>query len=155
MGKASNTKMSTVKAAVLSVYEKPLEMREYPDITSLDSGEAVVRVEMAGIGGTDIHLWLGQLAVPLPIVLGHETVGRVELLGAGLDKDWRGAPLAIGDRVCWASSLVCGECYFCRVKRQPTRCTSRKASRRMPPSATCRPGKVSARRCCHRTNLSI
>ena len=122
-----NTKMSNVKAAVLSAYEKPLEMREYPDITSLDPGEAVVRVEMAGICGTDVHLWLGQLAVPLPIVLGHETVGRIELLGAGLDKDWRGAPLAIGDRVCWASSLVCGECYFCRVKRQPTRCTSRKA----------------------------
>jgi threonine dehydrogenase-like Zn-dependent dehydrogenase len=33
----------------------------------------------------------------------------------------------VGDRVTWASSIVCGECFYCRVKRQPTRCVSRKA----------------------------
>lgn len=119
--------MSLVKAAVLTAYEQPLEIREFPALTDPGPGEVLVRIEMAGICGTDVHLWLGQLPVPLPLVLGHETVGRVEALGAGLTHDWRGNPLQAGDRVTWASSIVCGECYYCRVKRQPTRCLSRKA----------------------------
>jgi threonine dehydrogenase-like Zn-dependent dehydrogenase len=119
--------MSEVRAAVLTAYEKPLEMRVYPAITKAGAGEALVRVEMAGICGTDVHLWLGQLAIPLPVILGHETAGRIEALGDGLTVDWRGQPLKVGDRVTWASSVICGQCYYCRQKNQPTRCVSRKA----------------------------
>ncbi len=119
--------MPTVKAAVLTAFQQPLEIREYPAIQEVGAGEALVRVEMAGICGTDVHLWLGQLAIPLPVIMGHETAGRIERLGAGIEKDWRGNPLSLGDRVTWASSIVCGECYYCRLKRQPTRCVSRKA----------------------------
>jgi threonine dehydrogenase-like Zn-dependent dehydrogenase len=115
-----------VTAAVLARYEQPLDIRQYPDVEP-GPGEAVVRVELAGICGTDVHLWLGQLPVPLPVILGHESAGRIERLGRGLERDWRGNLLAEGDRVTWASSLVCGECFYCRVKRQPTRCVSRKA----------------------------
>jgi threonine dehydrogenase-like Zn-dependent dehydrogenase len=119
--------MSKARAAVLVRYEAPLEVREYPLPESLQPGEAIARVEMAGICGTDVHLWLGQLPIPLPVVLGHESAGRLERLGSGLDRDWRGQPLAEGDRVTWASSIACGECFYCRVKRQPTRCVGRKA----------------------------
>jgi threonine dehydrogenase-like Zn-dependent dehydrogenase len=82
---------------------------------------------MAGICGTDVHLWDGELNIPLPVILGHETVGRIEQLGEGVEKDWRGERLSAGDRITWASSIVCGECYYCRIKRQPTRCLHRKA----------------------------
>ena len=82
---------------------------------------------MAGICGTDVHLWLGQLPIPLPIIMGHETVGRIEAWAWVLQNDWRGNPLHVGDRVCWASSIACGECFYCRVKNQPTRCLTRKA----------------------------
>ncbi|MFN3324349.1 MAG: zinc-binding dehydrogenase [Bryobacteraceae bacterium] len=119
--------MSAVKAAVLTAFQQPLEVREYPGPSEPGAGEAVVRVEVAGICGTDVHLWLGQLPIPLPVILGHETAGRIERLGPGLEKDWRGNPLQAGDRVTWASSVVCGECYYCRAKRQPTRCVARKA----------------------------
>lgn len=119
--------MSSAKAAVLVRYEAPLELREYPRPEALRTGEAEVRVEMAGICGTDVHLWLGQLPIPLPVVLGHESVGRIERIGPGLSRDWRGQPLREGDRITWASSIVCGECFYCRLKRQPTRCVSRKA----------------------------
>jgi threonine dehydrogenase-like Zn-dependent dehydrogenase len=54
-------------------------------------------------------------------------VGRIEKLGNELERDWRGESLSVGDRVTWASSIVCGECYYCRQKRQPTRCLFRKA----------------------------
>ena len=48
-------------------------------------------------------------------------------MARGLDRDWLGGPLRVGDRVTWASSIACGECYYCRLKRQPTRCLTRKA----------------------------
>jgi threonine dehydrogenase-like Zn-dependent dehydrogenase len=121
------TNHGPVKAAVLEDFEKPLAIRTYPDPGDPGPGEALARVEVAGICGTDVHLWLGQLAIPLPNIMGHETAGRIEKLGQGLDKDWRGEPLHVGDRVTWASSISCGECFYCRVKRQPTRCLSRKA----------------------------
>lgn len=114
------------RAAVLTSYKQPLELREYP-VPPVGPGEALVRVEMAGICGTDVHLCDGELKLALPVILGHETVGKVEEIGAGLERDWRGTKLALGDRITWGSSIVCGECYYCRLKRQPTRCLFRKA----------------------------
>ncbi len=119
--------MSTVRAAVLTRFREPLSLREYPEIEDVGAGEILVRVEMAGICGTDVHLWLGQLPIPIPVILGHETAGRIEKLGAGVERDWRGQALRAGDRVVWASSIACGECFYCRMKAQPTRCLSRKA----------------------------
>jgi D-arabinose 1-dehydrogenase-like Zn-dependent alcohol dehydrogenase len=118
--------MSSCTAAVLTSYKQDLQLRKFP-IPEPGPGEALVRVEMAGICGTDVHLADGELNIPLPVILGHETVGRIEKLGAQLDRDWRGGQLSVGDRVAWASSIVCGECYYCRQKRQPTRCVARKA----------------------------
>jgi len=117
----------TCSAAVLTNYQEPLELREFPVPDKIGAEEALVRVQMAGICGTDVHLWLGQLPIPLPVILGHETVGYIERLGPDLKKDWRGKPLTVGDRITWASSITCGECYYCRLKRQPTRCLYRKA----------------------------
>jgi putative phosphonate catabolism associated alcohol dehydrogenase len=115
------------RAAVLAAFQKPLEIRRYPRPDRPAAGAAIVRVEMAGICGTDVHLWLGQLPIPVPVILGHETVGRIAALGEGLERDWRGDALSVGDRITWASSIVCGECYYCRRKGQPTRCLRRKA----------------------------
>ena len=117
--------MSRVRAAVLAEYGKPLTLRDYPEPAALGAGEVLVRVELAGICGTDVHLWKGELPVPLPVILGHETVGIIEQLGPGRIDDWQGSPLKTGDRVCWASSISCGTCFYCRVKGQPTRCTTR------------------------------
>jgi threonine dehydrogenase-like Zn-dependent dehydrogenase len=115
------------KAAVLARYNEALEVREFPLDENLGPGEALVRVEMAGICGTDVHLWKGELPIPVPVILGHETVGRIEKLDGELRRDWGGNALAAGDRITWASSITCGECYYCRVKRVPTRCLQRKA----------------------------
>src|SRR5919199_6210345 len=102
--------MSTVsRAAVLARFQEPLEIRNYPIPQEIGPGEALVRVEIAGICGTDVHLWLGQLPIPLPNILGHEAAGTIEKLGPGLASDWRGEPLRPGDRVTWASSISCGE----------------------------------------------
>jgi len=118
--------MNSCTAAVLASYKQPLQLRQFP-IPQPGPGEALIRVEMAGICGTDVHLADGELDIPLPVILGHETVGRIEQIGPELERDWLGTPLTTGDRVTWASSVVCGECYYCRQKRQPTRCVARKA----------------------------
>ncbi|WP_031495967.1 zinc-binding dehydrogenase [Bryobacter aggregatus] len=119
--------MKMSKAAVLQEYQKPLQICEFPLNEELQPGEALARVEMAGICGTDVHLWKGELPIPVPVILGHESAGRIAKLGAGLERDWTGQALQEGDRVVWASSIVCGECYYCRIKRTPTRCLKRKA----------------------------
>lgn len=119
--------MSSARASVLEKFEAPLRLGSFPLPDRLDPGAALVRTEMAGICGTDVHLWKGQLPITLPIILGHETVGRIEQLGEGVNKDWTGQPLHAGDRVTWNSATSCGQCYFCAEKRQPTRCPERRA----------------------------
>src|ERR1051325_9572052 len=118
---------ATAKAAVLEKFDSPLQTRVLPLPAEIYPGAALVRTEMAGICGTDVHLWKGQLPIALPVILGHETVGRIERLGEGLARDWTGRPLKTGDRVTWTSSTSCGQCYHCAEKRQPTRCPQRRA----------------------------
>lgn len=115
------------KAAVLEAFKAPLQFRDYPLPPTLEPGAALVRTEMAGICGTDVHLWKGELPIQLPVILGHETVGIIEQLGAELTQDWSGEPLRVGDRVTWTSTTSCGKCYYCAEKRQPTRCPQRRA----------------------------
>ncbi len=121
----------TARAAVLEGFNQPLAVRTFPLALHVEPGAARVRVTMAGVCGTDVHLWRGELPLSLPVILGHETTGILEELGSGLNpglnKDWRGEPLEVGDRITWASSIACGECFYCRLKSQPTRCLSRKA----------------------------
>lgn len=119
--------MPIARASVLEQFNAPLQLREYPLPDRPEPGAALVRTEMAGICGTDVHLWKGELPIGLPVILGHETVGVIEQLGEGLEKDWTGQPLRVGDRVTWSSSGSCGSCYYCAEKRLPTRCTSRRA----------------------------
>ena len=119
--------MPTAKASVLEAFNAPLVLHEYPLPDRPEPGGVLVRTEMAGICGTDVHLWKGELKIQLPVILGHETVGIITALGEGVEKDWTGAPLAVGDRITWNSSTACGTCYYCAEKRQPTRCPNRRA----------------------------
>ena len=114
-------------AAVLESFNAPLAMRTYPLPDQVEPGAALVKTELAGICGTDVHLWKGQLPIGLPVILGHETVGTIVELGAGLETDWSGKPLKVGNRVTWNSTTSCGRCYYCAEKRQPTRCPERRA----------------------------
>jgi threonine dehydrogenase-like Zn-dependent dehydrogenase len=115
------------RAAVVTEWGADLELREFP-VLAPEPGGLLVRVERAAICGSDVHAWDGALAstfdIALPIVLGHETVGRVVAIGAGAALDAVGRPLAIGDRVIWAHA-ACGRCYECTVMRTPTLCPNR------------------------------
>jgi alcohol dehydrogenase, propanol-preferring len=78
------------------------------------SGEVLVRVLACGVCRTDLHVVDNELPeIRVPIVPGHEIVGRVEQVGAGV------TALAVGDRVGipWLG-WSCGECAFCRDGRE-------------------------------------
>ena len=95
-------------------------------IPKIGPGAILVKVEMAGICGTDVHLQRGDLTIkpPVPILPGHETIGKIVELGEGRTRDWAGEPLKVGDRIMWAHE-DCGECYFCTVVRMPVLCERR------------------------------
>ena len=79
--------------------------------------QVVVDVRRAGICGTDVELFTGQLAyfaqgkIGFPIRPGHEWCGAVTVLGAGVDPGWLGA------RVTGDTMLGCGRCPRCAAGR--------------------------------------
>jgi len=113
------------KAAVITAYNKPYEIREFP-IPEVEPGGILVKVEMAGICGTDVHQWHGNIGLkpPFPIMPGHEAVGRIVKLGDGGKTDCTGEPVNIGDRIMWPH-VSCGKCYSCAINNQPTLCERR------------------------------
>ncbi|MCX8032226.1 MAG: zinc-binding dehydrogenase [Thermoleophilia bacterium] len=125
----------TCKAAVLVEYGKPLEIWDV-DIPEVEPGAILVKVEVAGICGTDVHQQKGELTIksPLPNIQGHETIGRIVKLGTGRVKDAAGEELKVGDRIMWAHA-DCGECYWCQIARDPVLCARRSGYGWAPPSA--------------------
>jgi L-iditol 2-dehydrogenase len=113
---------ATCQAAVLVEYGRPLEIREVP-IPEVEPNAILIRVEMAGVCGTDVHLHQGAVGAPviLPVIPGHEGLGRIARLGQGRTHDAVGEPLRPGDRILW-SHAWCGRCYWCDIAREPTLC---------------------------------
>lgn len=76
------------------------------------AGEVMVRVQRAGICGSDMHILHGANPFAVyPRVIGHEFAGVVEALGPGVDS------IAVGTRVVVDPVVSCGHCYACRVGR--------------------------------------
>lgn len=123
----SSALRGSCQCAVMAEFNQPLRVHEYPLPQELAPGEILVEVELAGICGTDVHLHKGQLDVPLPLIMGHETAGRVAALGDSDTNDWLGRALAVGDRVAFTVGRPCGKCRYCRVYRLPSRCLHREA----------------------------
>jgi len=112
----------TSKRAVLVNPSNPIEIWD-EIIASPGPGEVLVRTEMSGVCGTDVHLARGEIELPGPIVLGHEGVGRIEHLGEGATTDYAGTPVVPGDRVYWVPLSPCGRCHACTVEEEPTYCS--------------------------------
>lgn len=102
-----------IRAAVFDGPGRPLRFEPFAP-PALGPGEALVRVSLATICGSDLHTATGRRHGPTPCVLGHEAVGVVEAVGPGLT-DAAGGPVAVGDRVVWGVAAACGRCFFCGV----------------------------------------
>jgi 5-exo-hydroxycamphor dehydrogenase len=106
--------MATGKAAVL-VEPNRIETWDVP-VVDPEPGGLLVSMVVGGVCGSDHHIASGELgALPFPIILGHEGVGRIEKLGAGVTADYASTPVKEGDLVYWAPIALCGHCYSCAV----------------------------------------
>lgn len=98
-----------MKAAVVSMFRKPLEIKDLPE-PEPGPGQLLVRVEASGLCHTDIHAAHGDWPVKpkLPLVPGHEGVGHVMEIGAGVSESLRGKRVAVP----WLATS-CGRCRYC------------------------------------------
>lgn len=102
-----------MRAMVLHAPGEPLREEDVPRPIP-ESGQVLVRVGACAVCRTDLHVIDGELKHPkLPLILGHEIVGRVEALGAGATR------FKPGDRVGipWLG-WTCGLCRYCRSGRE-------------------------------------
>jgi propanol-preferring alcohol dehydrogenase len=102
-----------MRAMVLERPRGPLRPAELPDPSPAE-GQVLLAVSACGVCRTDLHIVDGDLAEPkLPLVLGHQIVGRVAELGEGARR------FAVGDRVGvpWLG-WTCGECPYCLSGRE-------------------------------------
>ena len=94
------------RAAVLNRVGAPLTI-DTLEMAPLRAGDVLVRVRASGLCHTDLEVIQGQLAYPLPIVLGHEGAGVVEAVGAGVTR------VKTGDHVICSWNPHCGHCFYC------------------------------------------
>jgi len=73
--------------------------------------EVVVQVAMAGICGTDLHIYRNEYMSKFPLIPGHEFGGRIVALGSAVT-GWQ-----LGQRVAVDPNLYCGYCDFCRAEQ--------------------------------------
>ena len=102
-----------MRAMVLNTVGAPLEWTELPD-REPGPGQIRVKVSACGVCRTDLHVVDGELPNPVtPIIPGHEIVGRIDRLGAGVEG------LRLGERVGvpWLGH-TCGVCPYCAGQRE-------------------------------------
>jgi L-iditol 2-dehydrogenase len=118
------SKPKEAKAVVMTGPSK-VELQKLPYPDHLEPGAAIMRVEMAGICGTDKHAFDGDVTLyggteaeqdmVYPSVHGHENSGFiVEMNGRGVDIEYAGQDLKVGDRVTHCPNVICGRCWYCR-----------------------------------------
>jgi len=103
------------------LYTKPYTL-EYTDVPDPEIGadDVLVRVKACGICGSDVQGHTGKTGRRLPpLIMGHEAAGVVEAVGASV------TGFAVGDRICFDSTVYCNQCPACKqglfnrcVKRQ-------------------------------------
>ena len=100
-------------AMMLTALKRPLEWMELPE-PEPGPGEIRVRVLACGVCRTDLHVVDGDLPHPhLPIIPGHEIIGRIDGLGAGVS----GFELGQRAGIPWLAH-TCGHCPYCRSARE-------------------------------------
>ncbi len=100
-----------MRAMIMKGVREPFAKQDVPD-PQPGPGQLRIRLYATGVCGTDVHVWHGELPVPLPLVLGHEPAGVVDAVGPGIQYP------KVGDRVgvSWFQA-GCGRCQYCQIKQ--------------------------------------
>jgi propanol-preferring alcohol dehydrogenase len=105
--------MPAMQAMVLTAPHQPLIATDLP-MPQPAAGQVAIAIRACAVCRTDLHVVDGELTRPkLPLVPGHEIIGQVVEIGAGVDR------FKTGDRVGvpWLG-WTCGECTYCRSERE-------------------------------------
>lgn len=107
--------MALMKALVKSKAEVGLWLEDVP-VPEFGINDVLIEVLRTGICGTDVHIFnwdaWAQKTIPVPLVVGHEFVGRIVDVGSNV-KDFR-----VGDMVSGEGHVVCGRCRNCLAGRR-------------------------------------
>jgi threonine dehydrogenase-like Zn-dependent dehydrogenase len=86
-----------------------VRVESVPDAQVINPRDAVVKVTLSAICGSDLHLYNGYIPTMMKgDILGHEFMGEVMAVGSEVKR------LAVGDRVVVPFTIACGACFFCR-----------------------------------------
>lgn len=99
----------TMRAMLLETQRQPLRLAEVP-VPEVKEGQVLLQVHTCGVCRTDLHILDGDLTEPkLPLIMGHQIVGSVVAMGAGVDR------FTLGQRVGvpWLG-YTDGTCRYCR-----------------------------------------
>jgi threonine 3-dehydrogenase len=104
-----------MRALVKAAAEPGLWMQEVPEPVT-GPGEVAIRVSKTSICGTDLHIhswdeW-ARRTIPVPLIVGHEFMGEIIEVGAGVEG------LFVGQRVAGEGHVTCGHCRNCRGGRR-------------------------------------
>jgi S-(hydroxymethyl)glutathione dehydrogenase/alcohol dehydrogenase len=102
------------QAVLCRSHNQPVVVEEI-SVDSPKRGEVMVRLGACGVCHSDLSAINGTIALPLPLVLGHEGAGVVEEVGEGVSE------FAPGDHVVFSFVYMCGKCRFC-VAGRPVLC---------------------------------
>lgn len=104
-----------MKALVKAKAEPGLWMRDMPE-PEYGPDEALIQISKTAICGTDLHIYnwdaWSERTIPVPMIIGHEFVGRVKAVGSLVKR------LEIGERVSGEGHITCGMCRNCRAGRR-------------------------------------
>jgi threonine dehydrogenase-like Zn-dependent dehydrogenase len=95
--------------AMVQTAPRKLEPRDLP-VPDIDDDSALLRIEACGICGSDYEQYEGLLRTPVPVVPGHEPLGRIEKIGDRAARRWG---VDVGDRVAVETMLSCRFCPPC------------------------------------------
>jgi alcohol dehydrogenase, propanol-preferring len=110
---AAGRSYDAMRAMVLDAPGQPLRLAELP-APEPGPGQILVRIEACGVCRTDLHVVDGDLAeARLPIVPGHEIVGKVTAIGTGVENFREGQRVGVP----WLG-WTCGQCRWCRSGRE-------------------------------------
>lgn len=121
--------MNLSKVAILREIQlpetRPFKIEEVA-IPPLTAGAILVKMVMAGVCGTDVHILHGKVtSVKLPTILGHENAARVEAIGGNEPiYDITGKQLKVGELITWLPKS-CMRCYNCAILGDPAKCERR------------------------------
>lgn len=100
-----------MKALVKKLPKKGVWMEDVP-MPEVGVNDVLIKIKKTAICGTDLHIYMwnqwAQETIPYPMTFGHEYVGYVESVGAGVRN------IKVGDRVTGEGHIACGHCRNCR-----------------------------------------